>query len=204
MKTEEKNDFDYEMTFDVYRSLILCHYMKRWGAPKYRHVVNRAEDGTKFELYFFPCAGKIPIVRWATVGVAHQRKEDGMCEGKEYFMVLPRGQGGASQKSVANYLIDLSAHIIKNTKRFDGPRVFDESDLAPKKWKPKAILIDEATGEDEDFSNPVGVGDVEILWLVPLFQSEVNKILNDGIEAFDKMRESQELSIVDINRSAFV
>ena len=192
--------------FDVYRTIVLGHYIKFWGMPDYRTVIRKREGQNYFEIFSFPTTISGEPHRFATVGVAEQRKPDGENEGNEYFMALPSGLGGASVDEILEYITDLSTHLVVKMNRSLPPRVLGPSKLAPVAWGPKALLIDEARGESDDFQN-VKVNDtleVEILWMIPIHENEYRFILKEGIDAFDELDQRSDQSIADVNRSGIV
>lgn len=197
-------DSDNQFRFDIYRTIVLGHYLKHWGMPEYRKVVGR-DDGSSFEIHTFPSSPKKHVYHIATVGLAEQARPDGSKQGHEYFMTLDERLGGASRDEVFDYVADLCAHSIVNLPRAQPPRVLGPSALAPPEWTTKALLIDEPRGETEEFHR-IAIGEiheVECLWLVPLHEREYRFILEKGIDAFDELEQSAAHSIADVNRQAF-
>ena len=200
-------DVDAASTPDLYRTLLLGHYMRHWGTPEYRHVLRRAADQALIELYVF--AGREPMepVRIASVGLAGQIKPDGKPEGREYFMVLPDDLGGAGRDAVLGYVSSVVVHLLAHARRSCHlPRLLGPSPLAPAEWSATALLVAEATGESEDF-NPLaidGMGEIEIEWLIPLLEAEYAFILDKGLAPFEELVQTYEQSLVDVNRSAMV
>lgn len=195
-------DADKALQVDVYRTIVLGHYIDHWGMPEYRRITRKRSGQSFFEMYSFPSTDPMQPLRIASVGIAEEIKADGEREGKEYLMVLPADMGGASLDEVFDYFADIAVHIVKNLTRSCLPRVLGPSALAPAKWGMKALLIDEATGESDDFDT-VSIGgkfDVEVQWLIPVHEAEYKFILEEGIDAFDELVQSSDQSLADVNR----
>lgn len=122
-------------------------------------------------------------------------------------MVLPDDLGGADLEEVFTYFASMAVHIVKNVRRSCHlPRLLGPSPLAPAQWTTKALLIDEATGECEDFGT-AQIGDkfeIEIEWLIPLTEAEYKFIIEKGINPFDDLVQTYEESLVDVNRAGLV
>ncbi len=189
--------------FDLYRSVVLSHYMKYWGQPMERVVSVREVDGAVIEVYRFSLING--TVRFATIGLFFQtlRQESA---GVEYFFVLPDDMGGASADEVFNYILDLSAHSEVNFKSFGELSVIDESALCPLCWCAKGVFFDEPRGECESFEtveSAMGVRPV-FRWLVPVYQKECDFILENGISVFDDVCENSSWSLIDMKRPCLV
>lgn len=202
---DSNQDSEKLLHFDIYRTIVLGHYIKHWGMPEFRRIVINNDDESKIEIYTFPAASNQHVYRIATVGLAEQKKPDGSNEAQEFFMTLPDDLGGCEIDEVTNYLADIGAHSVKNLGKSELPRIMGESKLAPLKWATKAILIDEPRGESEDFFE-ISIAkllDVQFSWIIPIHETEYKFILDNGIDAFDELDRASRFSIADITRPSF-
>jgi len=200
------NNAEKVLHFDVYRTVVLGHYMRFWGMPEYRKIVTGPTGVLAFEVYTFPTSQNKHVLHVATVGLAECRKAVGGEEGHEYFMTLPEDFGGSTMDEVINYFVDFCVHSLENLNHAELPRVMGESKLAPAKWNTRAMLVDEPRGESEEFDQ-VQINDslsVEFQWVIPIYQNEYKFILEHGIEEFDELAQGAKLSIADITRPSFV
>lgn len=193
-----------EFNFDLRRTIILSKYMSEWGIPKSR-VITRKQEDPPIEAYLFPGGRDQKVTRFVTVGVSAQKKGGNKSVNHELLLVLPKDLGGASEDEVFNYLLDISVYVLGDGVVFGVETLIPESQLAPKDWKQKAILIDEARGESEAFENMhVGVQHVSLLWLVPIYSNEYHQICEHGVRSFDRYCERSDFSLVDISRPSVV
>jgi hypothetical protein len=197
-------DDDREFEFDLRRTVLLGLYMRQWGMPQYRKRATDHASGDVLEVYSFPGTPDAPVHRFATVGVS---AGSGQAEeaGKELMMVLPADLAGATDDEVFDYMLDIAAYLLRTRGPVEAPFQVPESPLAPRSWKTRAVLVDEARGESEDLAEvEIGRATVEVLWVVPIHGSEYRFIKEHGIEAFDELAEQAELSVVDVDRDPFV
>lgn len=196
----DTNEFD----FDLRRTIILSAYMKEWGFPESRVRVKR-NDEPFIEIYLFKDIHKNKIIRFATVGVSAQISSRGKAIDHELLFVLPNDLGGASEKDVIDYLFDIAVYSLKEDVSFYEEMIIPESPLAPKSWRLRAILIDEARGEPESLEKiHVGTQHIRLLWLIPIYANEYMHIQNLGIDSFDHYCESSSFSLADINRASMI
>lgn len=204
--SEPLDDMDNILHVDIYRTIVLGHYIRYWGLPAYRRIVRQDADRTSFEVYAFPSRGPGRPFRIASVGLAEKIKADGEREGKEYYMALQEDLGGATLDDVFNHFEALTTHIVFDEDRSTLPRALQPSMPAPAAWATTAVLIDEANAEKEGFST-VCIAcqfDIEIAWLIPLREMEYRFILERGIEEFDDLVQSSEQSLIDPKREGLV
>lgn len=204
--SETLDDIDNTLHVDVYRTIVLGHYIQYWGLPTYRRVVRQGADRPSFEVYAFPSTGTGRPFRIATVGLAEKIKADGEREGKEYYMALQDDFGGATLEEVFDYLVATVTLIVAEEDRSSLPRVLKPSVPVLAKWAATALLIDEANAERDGFET-VCIAcqfDVQIAWLVPLRDAEYQLILEQGVEKFDELVQASEQSLIDPNREGLV
>jgi hypothetical protein len=198
-----KKDSVDEFTFDLRRTLLLSSYIEEWGMPKTR-VTTQKEGEFPIEAYLFPGEGGQKITRISTIGLSAQKKV-GKPVNYELLFVLPNDLGGARRDEVFNYLLDISVYSLRNDVSFGCETLIAESALAPKGWSVKAILVDEARGESEEFeSMHVGAQHVALLWLVPIYRNEYYEIREHGIDSFDRYCQKSSFSLVDVSRPSVV
>lgn len=193
-----------DFNFDLRRTLILSKYVGEWGIPKSR-VIARNQDEAPIEVYWFPGEEGQKVARFATMGVSARKKAKGKFLNHELLFVLPTDLGGADEKDIFNYMLDVSVYALRDDVDFGVETSIPESSLAPEKWKLKAVLVDEARGESEVFEKiHVGIQHISLLWLVPIYQNEYRQIREHGIESFDRLCEKSDFSLVDISRPSLV
>lgn len=188
----------------LYREIMLRHYSKFWGGAEFKVKTTRELDSSEIEVFYFP-GNKEQLAHVATIGLFFQKLSNGDFCRREYFFTLAKDLGGESIEVVFNYMLDICAHTVTKKGELHYPSVTDETHLCPEKWKTKALLIDEARGEPEDFLevNLPNTLQPDILWVVPIFQTECNFIIARGIEEFDLLCESMEQSVIDVTRDSF-
>ena len=189
--------------FDLVRTIILSKYLCNWGYPKNR-IVSKKEGQYPVELYCFPGDVSSKVVRYATVGVSQQKLENDQSNSShELLLVLPTNLGGASEKEVTDYLLDIMAYSLDSNVKFVPEQTIPESKLSPKIWRQKAILIDEPYGEDDELSEFVIDGrKINLFWIIPIYGAEEKIINKKGVGWFDKAIEKEELSVVDLARNS--
>lgn len=193
-----------QLEADIRRTIILGAYLKHWGMPDSR--ITSSRQGEVVEVYSFPPmseGGKVHRV--ASVGMSGVRRADGARVSYELLLTLPRDMGQVSFEEAASFLMDVFAYSLRADVSFAEGNVIPETPLMPKHWNPRAILIDEPRGEPEELSNfQVGGQDVHLLWVVPIYRSEYELILRDGLDDFDRRCEQSEWSLADPRRPPFV
>ena len=105
------------------------------------------------------------------------------------------------EDQINNYLFDVASYLLNTLgKQLTVGTTIPESPLAPNGW-PKALLFDEPRGEPEELSCfHIGSQHVDLFWLIPIYGSEHELIKEKGLDAFDKLDETEDISLVDINR----
>ena len=120
-------------------------------------------------------------------------------------MALPKNIGGAESKEVEDYIIDLMAYSVRDDIKFNSEMIIPNIKRVPSIWRQQAVLIDEPTGEADELQEfEVGTDKIELLWILPVYSSEAEKIKHDGLEWFDKKVEESDLSVIDLARDNFV
>jgi hypothetical protein len=187
---------------DVRRSIILGAYIQHWDMPKYRRVATRKTD--RIEVYSFPSNANAPVYRFATVGISGIKKKSDRIN-KELMLALPPDLGGATDDEVFKFMLDVSSYVVDELDMTEPPMITPETPLAPKEWRTRALLFDQARSEPEELSElVVGPDTIELLWVIPIYASEYELISNSGVEAFDALADQAELSPADINRDPWV
>ena len=188
---------------DIKRAVLLSTYMQHWGMPESRTISSKGNE--KIEIYSFPPMNKSSLHRFATIGVSEAKQADGMSAYYDFMMVLPRLLGDSSEEEVVSFMMDAVAYSLNQRESLQEGMTIPETSLAPKNWKPKALLIDTPRAESEELSEyHIGGKIITLYWLVPIHKDEYELILNQGIDSFDYLCEQSELSLAEINRKSFV
>ena len=197
-------DSDDLFTQDVMRAVLLAAYMRQWGMPSRRTRAYHPKDDHLIDVYVFTESAAMPVHRFVTA-CASWFSDQPASEGKELMLALPDGLGGATEDEVCRFVLDVAAYLRARRRGEEPPMTVPETPLAPRAWKARALLIDEVRGESEELASiAIGAVEVELLWVVPIFASEYAFIKAEGFEAFDEKAQDAELSLVDVDRSAFV
>ncbi|MCK8502402.1 suppressor of fused domain protein [Myxococcus fulvus] len=123
----------------------------------------------------------------------------------EFLLVLPEDLGGATFEEVAGFLMDFVAHSRRDGVRVEPGRALPPSERVPKAWPTRALLVDEAVGEDEEFGGlHLGRQHLELCWLVPLHEAEYAFIQKEGFDAFSELLEASDVSPADVHRPSLV
>lgn len=191
-----------KLSFDIRRTIILSEYMKHWEMPEFRQTMSRENE--RVELYTFPGDDSENVTRFSTIGLSSIRSRDSERQhsiGAELMMVVPKGVAIEQEDQIKNYLFDVASYLLNTLgKQLTVGTTIPESPLAPNGW-PKALLFDEPRGEPEELSCfHIGSQHVDLFWLIPIYGSEHELIKEKGLDAFDKLDETEDISLVDINR----
>jgi len=195
---------EQQFSYDIRRSILLAKYIHHWGQPSKRTVsIKEGMDG-RVEVYEFP-PQQNGVYRIVTIGVSCQTQELGATANWELLFCLPEDLGGTNSESAVHYLLDIMAYSLRADVGMKVGALIPESSLAPGSWSTKAILIDEARGEDEEMSSiNIVQQTVDLLWMVPLTRNEYSLIKNKGIEEFDRIEAASDVSLLDVNRDGIV
>lgn len=193
------------LTFDIYRSIVLSKYIEQWGQPLERTIFKH-DHFANIEIYSFPATADQTIHHFVTLGagLAHQHHNDPV--NFEYCFILGEPFEAKFSDQMIEYLMNITAHLIRNRPN-DTIRLISESQLTPDFLKLTAILVDEARGECESLSDihvSNHLNHTCLMWLIPLYTSEAEYILKQGIDAFSELEEQYELSMIDFHRPKIV
>jgi len=171
--------------------------------PEFR-TITRKEGEPNVELYVFPGNKDNNIVRYATIGVSQQSVLKKKNELHELMIALPKNIGGAGTKEVEDYILDLMAYSVSNDTNFTSEMVIPSIRRVPLIWRQNAVLVDEPSAEAEELQSfSIGKENIRLLWLLPIYSSEAEKIKQEGLEWFDEKIEESELSVIDLARDSF-
>lgn len=199
-KTEQED----LLNFDIRRSLILANYVKYWGQPSTRTISKHRKNPFPVEIYEFP-GGDEGVYRFATIGVSSQNIDGGQTSGCEFLLCLPGNLGGVTSERVVTYLLDIVASSLVKERATEVGDLMPPSRHAPQQWSTTAILFDEARGEEPELSLiNIGAESTELLWLVPITKDEYQLVKYEGIEKFDELEATSEVSLLDVNRKGLV
>ena len=85
--------------------------------------------------------------------------------------------------------------------------MIDKISVAPDVLTQQAILIDEARGEAEQLSKMYiseYFGTVVLKWVIPIYPSEADFILKEGIDKFDDLDNACKWNLVETQRPPLV
>lgn len=188
---------------DIRRTIILGAYIDQWGMPDQRVISSKGDDS--IEIYSFPPRTNEKVWRVASVNMSGIARTTGEFNPFELFMTLPQDLGGSTFQSVAEFLMDIFAYSINKNINLYPEQTIPETHLMPQPLKPKAVLFDEPRGEPENICEfQIGIHNVKLLWVVPIYEEERRLILKEGINAFDELDEVSDFSLADTNRPSFV
>ncbi|QSQ12529.1 suppressor of fused domain protein [Myxococcus landrumensis] len=186
---------------DLRRTVVLGAYMRHWGMPLDRQRFSRQTDVV--EVYLFPATAESPVARFATVGASSFAREGGTRS--EFLLVLPADLGGATFEEVAGFLMDFVLYSRRDDVMVQPGRGVPPSPLVPKSWPTRALLVDEAVGEDEEFERlHLGPQHIELWWLVPLHEAEYAFIQKEGFDAFSELLDASDSSPAEVHRPSLV
>lgn len=187
-------------SFDIYRTLILKNFIEEWGIPDNRYLSNSKDR--IIEIYIFKNKN---IFRIVSIGVGFKEENN---QNFEYLLVLPYEfiKENNNEREMVLYLLDIIIHLVGNISN-SNVRVIDKIAKVPTSLPEKSILIDDARGEAEYLScmyiaenqNPI-----TLKWVIPIYYSEAEFILENGIDEFDILESKNELSLVDVTRTPVV
>jgi hypothetical protein len=192
---------------DIKRSIILSKYIQYWGIPEYRTIANKEKDKFSIEIYYFPPAHDEDIVcRLATVGISDSiLKNTGKKVSYELMMILPPDLGNAKPDEVVSYFLSIIVSSLNLNEEIRESFIFPETNISPKEWKTRALLIDTPRWESEELDRfQIGMQSINLYLIIPIHTNEYNLIKTNGIEAFDILCEAAELSVIGISRDSFV
>ncbi|AGC48774.1 hypothetical protein MYSTI_07502 [Myxococcus stipitatus DSM 14675] len=186
---------------DLRRTVVLGAYLRHWGMPLDRQRFSRETDIV--EVYLFPATAESPVARVATVGASSFAREGGTRS--EFLLVLSADLGGATFEEVAGFLMDFVLYSRRDDVEVQPGRAVPPSPLVPKSWPTRALLVDEALGEDEEFERlHLGPQHIELWWLVPLHEAEHAFIQKEGFDAFSELLDASESSPAEVHRPSLV
>lgn len=185
------------------RSAILSRFVTEWGEPELHTTVERNDD--VIDVYGFPPRGERGVFRAVTVGASEVKRKNGELAGFELMMVLPRDLGGATFKQVSSLMLDVMVYGLTSQTPLRIGYTFTPSPHIPSDWSARSLLLDEPAGEPEDLATfHVDGLHIELLWIVPIYDSEREGIQQKGLEWFYDLEEESEWSLADPHRPPFV
>lgn len=187
-------DSDHIFSQDIRRTILLSSYISAWGMPLTRRITTK--EDFQVEVYFFPAKQDGLINRYATVGVSGKGSGANKSHNWELFMAVPSDNAGATQAEIENFMFDVMCFSLQDNVQFELGATFPETPLMPASWPARALLIDEPRAEPE-FIESISVGEetVNLLWIVPIYKSEHDLIVNSGLADFDAATEKSEWSL---------
>jgi hypothetical protein len=202
MFQEDQEIKEKQLSQDVRRTIILSRCLNEWGMPDKRILSKKDDDVIEF--YSFPPSPKTSVWRIVSIGMSGV-KETIYKNWFELLFILDDETNKTTFEEIANFLMDLFAHSLKVNVTFEPEKTIPETPLMPTSILPKAVLLDEPRGEVEELERfIVGNQQVDLIWVIPIYGTEQQLIVKEGIEAFDKLQEKAAFSLSNIKRPALI
>jgi hypothetical protein len=193
-----------KLSLDIKRSILLARFIEEWGQPVNRTISTEKLNNNSIEVYEFS-GREANVSRFVTIGISEHQTLQNQSIDWELLFCLPNDLGGAQNADVVNYLLDIAIYTLRPDICLGVGSIIPESRLAPLAWTTKAVLFDEARGEPEDMvSFHVGKQNIELLWVIPLVQEELQHIKTQGLGSFDDVSNNCDTALIDVNRSSLV
>jgi hypothetical protein len=186
-------------TPDAARRGILSLFTEHWGPPEVQRTTSRNDETVT--VYGFRDRSAPGLYRVVTVGASLVKRDDGELASFELFMVLPPDLGGATFTEVSSFVLDVFAlGLERDVELSVGYRIAPTA-LMPAAWPARAILLDEPAGEPEELATfHVEGAHADLLWIVPIYESEYQGIDQHGLDWFYDLEEQSEWSLADPHR----
>jgi hypothetical protein len=197
-QTEEK-----KLLLDIRRTIILGAYISHWGFPDQRTISRRGDD--VIEVYSFAPQANEKLHRFAMIGISGISQQEETPILHELFMCLPKDLAGASLDEVVSFILDVAVYSLKSETNFKIGATISETSLMPQNWAARALILDEPRGESQELEYfHVGSQHINLIWLVPIYKGEYDLIAREGVEAFYRLEEQSDWSLVDPNRPSII
>ena len=202
-ETKTSNELkEKRLVQDIRRTIILGTYLNEWGMPNER--ILSAKDSDLIEIYSFPPISGGNLWRIASVGMSGIKTESHTTNDFELLIVLENAYGQISFREIANFLMDIFAHSLRVSVKFEPEKTIPETHLMPSAIKPKAVLLDAPRAEIPNLEKfMIGNQEVKLLWVIPIFGNEQILIVEKGISVFDALQENSEYSLANVKRPSF-
>lgn len=178
-------------------------YEAAWGKPV--DAVTYSKDtmpGQEFRAMAFLPEGS-RVGRVASHGLSSCTASDGQRLGIELLFAVDAEYVRAHWGRIADFLADVSVHLLKHAIRPREGDVLPETSLAP--WPLDALVYDLPRGEPEEFECFTWDGkDTHLIWAIPVYRAEAALVKAQGIAAFDALVEESEYSLADVLRPSLV
>ncbi len=188
-----------EHTSDAARRGILSLFTKQWGAPEVQRTTSRNDEIV--DVYGFRDRNAPALFRAVTVGASLVKRDDGEPASFELLMVLPPDLGGATFTEVSSFMLDVFALGLERDVALSVGYRIAPTPLVPAAWPTRAILLDEPAGEPEELATfHVQGAHADLLWIVPIHESEYQGIEQHGLDWFYDLEEQSEWSLAAPHR----
>jgi hypothetical protein len=202
MFQENQENKEKTLVQDIRRTIILSRYINEWGMPEKRILSKKDDDVIEF--YSFPPTQKNLVWRIASIGMSGISQTISI-NSFEFLFVIDKDIKDVFFEDICNFLMDLFAHSLRVDISFEPEKTIPETQLMPSSVFPKAILLDEPRGESQDMEKfIIGKQEVKLLWVIPIYGSEQQLIVKNGIDEFDKLQEKSKCSLSNIHRSPLI
>ena len=182
---------------ETFRRFVSC-----WDEPFTERRVARGRDDAQFFILRFDAHAV--VCRFVTCGLAGFVAADGRPVGHELlFVVGHHDRDDLGSGRIETFLADLAANHVHRSFRPAPGSTLPDTSLAP--WGMSAIIFDDPLGEPEGLEAYRADGvDARVLWAIPAHREEAALVVENGIEAFDRLISAQDLSLADVRRPSFV
>ncbi|WP_322873945.1 suppressor of fused domain protein [Acinetobacter sp. CFCC 10889] len=195
----------HQQIHEQYRSSLLTTYIKHWGNPNIIKTYSK-DSSFKIEILVFHDLIHRNMTRIVTFGFVNIQIEQSYNKLNEYYFILPTIFVKQDMNEYIDYLMNLGLHLSKKELACD-VSIITDIQIAPLKLKQKCILDDEACLEHESFNNMYLLDQdstVQLRWLIPIFDSEAEFILHNGVEAFEELERDFQYSLINIDRPTII
>jgi hypothetical protein len=173
---------------DIWRSVLLGRYIHEWGIPSTRiSRVFGTSSAFPVEIYVFP-SSETGVLRLATVGMSLQRLPDQSVVNFELLLATPDQLENVTVEDLFTFMTSLIQHGLQEKDKYAPNVIIPNCPDVPAAWRPSGILFDTPMCESEElasFSFPER--SVRLLWVVPIYQAEIEFVRHFGIQSlFDE------------------
>ncbi|MDB5386825.1 MAG: suppressor of fused domain protein [Planctomycetaceae bacterium] len=124
---------------------------------------------------------------------------------QEFVIVLPSSLGGANVNQIFNLVLDVVAHGLSINVDYGIGATLEVVNVMPKTWATRSLLFDEPRGEAEELAAfHIGSQHVDLLWIVPMHQKEIELIRNQGLDVLRDWEAGAEFDLIDPERPSFI
>ena len=178
-----------QLHFSIHHTFVLSQYIRFWGNPIESY--NLQKNGKMFSIYVFEDEEQ-GIIRLVSIGCSIGYNENTK---KEFLLVLMENDYMKSKQEIVDFFTNIVLNDVFEKMQIEYSRII------PVNFRNFShCIVDEARGEDES-KICLNSEHVDILWVIPILDIENIIIKEKGIEEFDSYVETNDISLVDLERS---